>query len=86
MQIEKTIPQFQYRLLGALESRGWPTSRPADSNLDTVRRKLEYDLYYIQHLSPWLDARIIVSTPLRFLGDAALSMSCRISPDRCQFR
>jgi lipopolysaccharide/colanic/teichoic acid biosynthesis glycosyltransferase len=79
-QIEQTIPEFQYRLLVRPGITGLAQMRlPADSNLDTVRRKLAHDLYYIRHLGLWLDARIVVSTPLRFLGDAALSMSRRIT-------
>jgi lipopolysaccharide/colanic/teichoic acid biosynthesis glycosyltransferase len=79
-QIEQTIPEFQYRLLVRPGITGLAQMRlPADSNLDTVRRKLAHDLYYIRHLSPWLDARIVVSTPLRFFGDAALSISRRIT-------
>jgi lipopolysaccharide/colanic/teichoic acid biosynthesis glycosyltransferase len=35
---------------------------PADLDLDHVRRKLMYDLYYVSEVSPWLDLRIILGT------------------------
>ena len=35
---------------------------PPDTDLESVRRKLAYDLYYVQHLSLWLDLRILVAT------------------------
>ncbi len=41
---------------------------PADQDLAGVRRKLVYDLYYIQHLSPWLDLRILLCTLPYALG------------------
>jgi lipopolysaccharide/colanic/teichoic acid biosynthesis glycosyltransferase len=35
---------------------------PPDSDIDSVRRKLVHDLYYIRHLSPWLDAKLLLFT------------------------
>jgi lipopolysaccharide/colanic/teichoic acid biosynthesis glycosyltransferase len=79
-RIERTIPEFTQRLLVRPGITGLAQMRlPADSDLDTVRRKLAHDLYYIKHLSFWLDVRIALSTPLRLLGELALSMSRRIS-------
>jgi lipopolysaccharide/colanic/teichoic acid biosynthesis glycosyltransferase len=79
-RIEQTLPEFRYRLLVRPGITGLAQLRlPADADLDTVRRKLELDLYYIRNLSPVLDARVALSTPLRFLGDVALSMSRRIA-------
>jgi lipopolysaccharide/colanic/teichoic acid biosynthesis glycosyltransferase len=40
---------------------------PADTDLNSVRLKLAYDLYYIDHLSLWLDSKLIVSTVLKIL-------------------
>jgi len=40
----------------------------ADTDLDCVRRKLEYDLYYIERLSPWLDLRLLFATAFYALG------------------
>jgi hypothetical protein len=35
---------------------------PPDSDLDSVRRKLAYDLYYVHRVSLLLDLRILLST------------------------
>jgi lipopolysaccharide/colanic/teichoic acid biosynthesis glycosyltransferase len=41
---------------------------PADTDLDSVRRKLALDNEYICTSSPWLEFRIIVCTLLRLIG------------------
>jgi lipopolysaccharide/colanic/teichoic acid biosynthesis glycosyltransferase len=35
---------------------------PPDTDFESVRRKLAYDLYYIEHASFWLDIRIMLGT------------------------
>lgn len=35
---------------------------PPDSDLDSVRRKQIFDLYYVRQMNGWLDLRILVST------------------------
>lgn len=35
---------------------------PPDTDLQSVRRKLIHDLYYVHHTGPWLDFRILVAT------------------------
>jgi lipopolysaccharide/colanic/teichoic acid biosynthesis glycosyltransferase len=37
---------------------------PADTDLDSVSNKLAYDLFYVEHASPWLDVRILLGTLL----------------------
>ncbi len=41
---------------------------PADTDLDSVRRKLMYDLYYIRHASLGLDLRIVLATLGKVFG------------------
>jgi hypothetical protein len=41
---------------------------PADTDLASVKRKLAYDLYYIQHLNWWLDARLVLCTVVHMVG------------------
>jgi lipopolysaccharide/colanic/teichoic acid biosynthesis glycosyltransferase len=41
---------------------------PADTDLDSVRRKLAYDLYYIRHRGFWLDLRLVVCTAVHMAG------------------
>jgi lipopolysaccharide/colanic/teichoic acid biosynthesis glycosyltransferase len=40
---------------------------PPDTDLEGVRRKVAYDLYYIERASLWLDLRLIVATALGIL-------------------
>ena len=49
---------------------------PPDRGVDCVRRKLIYDLYYIRHVGPWLDFRILLATAGRFTVDL-VSTLCR---------
>jgi hypothetical protein len=35
---------------------------PPDTDLDSVRQKIVYDLYYVRHASPWLDLRLLLAT------------------------
>jgi lipopolysaccharide/colanic/teichoic acid biosynthesis glycosyltransferase len=41
---------------------------PPDTDLDSVRRKLAYDLFYIRHVSPGLDVRLLLCTALYAVG------------------
>ena len=38
---------------------------PADTDVESVRRKLTYDLYYIDHMSFWLDLRLVLGTAFK---------------------
>jgi lipopolysaccharide/colanic/teichoic acid biosynthesis glycosyltransferase len=58
---------------------GWAQVRYGYANgLDEEIEKLRYDLYYIKHATPWLDARILWRT-LRLLVCARLADGCRPS-------
>ncbi len=41
---------------------------PADSDLESVRAKVAYDLFYIRHRTLWLDIRIVVATAFKAIG------------------
>lgn len=41
---------------------------PADTDLDSVRAKVAYDLYSIRNRSFWLDVRIVVATAFKAAG------------------
>ena len=41
----------------------------ADTDVASVRRKLLYDLHYVQHLNAWMDLRILVATAIYALGN-----------------
>jgi lipopolysaccharide/colanic/teichoic acid biosynthesis glycosyltransferase len=40
----------------------------ADTDIGNVFRKLRYDLYYIDHAGPWLEAQILSCTALKMFG------------------
>jgi putative colanic acid biosynthesis UDP-glucose lipid carrier transferase len=49
---------------------GWAQingSRGAIRTTDALRRRVAYDLYYIEHWSVWLDLKIVAATPLAIL-------------------
>jgi hypothetical protein len=41
---------------------------PPDTDLDSVRRKLVYDLHYAQQLSLGLDLRLLLATAAKVMG------------------
>jgi lipopolysaccharide/colanic/teichoic acid biosynthesis glycosyltransferase len=62
-QLEKAIPHYRQRLLVRPGITGLAQVQlPADSTLDSVRRKLLYDLYYVRHMSPGLDLALMLAT------------------------
>ena len=62
-QFEKLIPFYRYRHLVRPGITGWAqvNSGYADDLNDTIE-KLTYDLYYLRHMSPWLDLTILART------------------------
>lgn len=59
-QFSQTIPFYGHRHLVRPGITGWSQVNfgYADSEADTVE-KLSYDLYYVKHLSPWLDLEVL---------------------------
>jgi lipopolysaccharide/colanic/teichoic acid biosynthesis glycosyltransferase len=41
---------------------------PADTDIESVRRKLAYDRYYLRCLSPWLDLQLMLCTAGQLFG------------------
>jgi len=41
---------------------------PPDTDVDSVRRKIAHDLYYLENLSFWLDVRLLTATLFLILG------------------
>ena len=61
--LEKEVPFYNERSNVLPGLTGWAQIRyPYGNSIDDARRKLEYDLYYIKHLSLALDCQIILST------------------------
>jgi lipopolysaccharide/colanic/teichoic acid biosynthesis glycosyltransferase len=68
-ELEAAFPCYRDRLLVRPGVTGLAQVQlPADSDLDSVRAKLRHDLYYIQHVGPWLDLRILVCTAFYAFG------------------
>jgi lipopolysaccharide/colanic/teichoic acid biosynthesis glycosyltransferase len=59
-RFSETIPFYTHRHLVRPGISGWAQVNfgYADSEADTIE-KLSYDLYYIKHVSPWLDLEIL---------------------------
>jgi lipopolysaccharide/colanic/teichoic acid biosynthesis glycosyltransferase len=68
-QLAAAIPLYRYRLLTLPGVTGLAqVLLSADTDLDSVRRKLAYDLYYVLRCHPWLDLRLVVATALHMAG------------------
>jgi lipopolysaccharide/colanic/teichoic acid biosynthesis glycosyltransferase len=62
-QLARAIPRYHERLRVLPGVTGLAQIQlPPDTDLDSVRRKLAYDLYYAEHMSLRLDLKIILCT------------------------
>jgi lipopolysaccharide/colanic/teichoic acid biosynthesis glycosyltransferase len=69
-RLEHALPAYRNRLQVRPGVTGLAQIRLApDTDLNSVRRKLAYDLHYVEHVSFWLDLRILICTGLKVLGD-----------------
>jgi lipopolysaccharide/colanic/teichoic acid biosynthesis glycosyltransferase len=67
--LERSLPNYRGRLLVRPGVTGLAQVQlPADSDMESVRRKLTYDLYYVRGMGPWLDLRIVGATALKVFG------------------
>ncbi|HZU38292.1 MAG TPA: sugar transferase [Gemmataceae bacterium] len=67
--LAEAIPLYEERLLVRPGVTGLAQVQlAADTNLESVRRKLMYDVYYIRHASLGLDLRILLATLGKVLG------------------
>ncbi len=59
-EFSRTIPFYASRHLVRPGVTGWAQVNYgyADDEADTIE-KLTYDLYYVKHMSPWLDVSIL---------------------------
>jgi len=68
-QLEQAIAHYRQRLLLRPGVTGLAQVQlPPDSDLDSVRSKLAYDLYYLRHVNFWLDLRILAATSFKMVG------------------
>jgi lipopolysaccharide/colanic/teichoic acid biosynthesis glycosyltransferase len=67
--LEKSLPGYTNRLLVRPGVTGLAqVNLPADTDIESVRKKLTCDLFYIRHVNPWLDFKILVCTALYAFG------------------
>lgn len=81
LQLAQQIPFYQERLLVPPGITGWAQVRyPYAASIEASRRKLQLDLYYIKHMSLFLDILILLRTfktilvGLRHSEDESVSM------------
>src|SRR5262249_42757238 len=68
-QLVRALPEYRNRLFVRPGITGLAqVQQPPDENLYTVRRKLNFDLCYVERMNLWLDVRLILATALKCLG------------------
>lgn len=68
-KLERALPGYRNRLLVRPGVTGLAQVQlPPDTDLESVRRKLRFDLYYVEHMSFALDVRILLCTGLYALA------------------
>jgi lipopolysaccharide/colanic/teichoic acid biosynthesis glycosyltransferase len=68
-ELETAFPSYRLRLLVRPGLTGLAqVLLPPDTDLNSVRSKLPYDLYYVRHSSPWLDVRVYLATALHIIS------------------
>jgi lipopolysaccharide/colanic/teichoic acid biosynthesis glycosyltransferase len=68
-ELERALPAYSQRLAVRPGVTGLAQVQlPADSDLVSVERKLAHDLYYVRHVSPGLDLRLLACTACYAVG------------------
>jgi lipopolysaccharide/colanic/teichoic acid biosynthesis glycosyltransferase len=66
--LELAIPCYRDRLMVRPGVTGLAQVQlPPDTDMESVRRKVAYDLYYIERSNLWLDVRLVLATALSIL-------------------
>ena len=67
--LEKSMPHYRQRMLLRPGVTGLAqVYLPPDTGIPSVRKKLVYDLHYIQVTGPFLDLRLMIVTVLQAVG------------------
>jgi lipopolysaccharide/colanic/teichoic acid biosynthesis glycosyltransferase len=67
--LERAIPNYRQRLVVRPGVTGVAQlNLPPDTGIDSVRKKLIYDLFYIRNMNLWLDLRLTIATGLQAIG------------------
>jgi lipopolysaccharide/colanic/teichoic acid biosynthesis glycosyltransferase len=79
VELSKKIPFYEERMLVAPGITGWAqVNWPYAASVVDARRKLEYDLYYLKHMSLFLDMVILLDTVRTVLLGGAVSRERRM--------
>jgi exopolysaccharide biosynthesis polyprenyl glycosylphosphotransferase len=79
-QLAKEMPYYEERLMVQPGLTGWAqVSYPYGATVLDARRKLEYDLYYMKHMSVFLDVFILLDTVRIVLSGGAQATIARTS-------
>jgi lipopolysaccharide/colanic/teichoic acid biosynthesis glycosyltransferase len=77
-QLERVIPHYRRRLEVRPGLTGLAQVQlPPDTDLTSVRRKLACDVWYVEHLSLWLDVRIVFAT-VGYVLKVPARLTCRL--------
>lgn len=82
--LERAIPRYRDRLLVRPGITGFAQVQlPPDTDINSVRTKLAYDLHYVQAMGFWFDFRICWATAFK-MGGASFALLGRLFrfPDR----
>jgi lipopolysaccharide/colanic/teichoic acid biosynthesis glycosyltransferase len=75
--LERALPGYRQRLGVRPGLTGLAQVQlPPDTDLDSVRRKLAYDLHYVRQRGPWLDLRLLLCAPLHAAGASPRWLRC----------
>jgi lipopolysaccharide/colanic/teichoic acid biosynthesis glycosyltransferase len=67
--LNQLVPGYRHRLRVKPGVTGFAQVQlPADSDVTSVRYKVAYDLYYVEHQSLWLDLRLMFATFFKAAG------------------
>jgi lipopolysaccharide/colanic/teichoic acid biosynthesis glycosyltransferase len=67
--LTKAVPLYASRMLVLPGVTGLAQVQlPADTDLESVRGKVAYDLHYLWQASLWLDLRILIATGFKVFG------------------
>lgn len=69
LELDRKVPGYSHRLLVRPGVTGLAQVQlPADEDVNSVKHKVVYDLYYIENYSLWLDLRLLAATLLKAAG------------------
>jgi hypothetical protein len=81
--LDRVLPGYRRRLAVRPGLTGLAqVKQPPDVDVFSVRRKLTYDLFYVDCYDPWLDLRVLAATALKCLGVPFVWIGCLLQlPD-----